>query len=273
MSTTTTTSNSSLVTKFLEEKYAEVLRETIANIGANTVHEINCLISRDGKFKGMPKSVVPHEDDIKTGFESVKEMLERGDFPLTDNTLVVCYLSSEVGKKFTTTYFQNALMPLPDRQFPGFTITLSDRVLDQLDDIELSDDSKAEKVLEELEKIWNKKKLSEKIKVKFVYNDGEFGAEDPVMFSVWFAGTLAKKYLSWCKEKMATSSKSSADKSGTTKKRRWHSDSDSDTDSDSDAESYGSPNSKAPKSTSRFSGMNLEEFQKHIKGYNMGQLA
>ena len=98
MSTTTTTCNSSLVTKFLEKKYAEVLRETIANIGANTVHEINCLISRDGKFKGMPKSVVPPKDDVKTGFESVKDMLERGDFPLTDVTLLVCYLRSEVGE-------------------------------------------------------------------------------------------------------------------------------------------------------------------------------
>jgi len=174
----------------------KIIGEIIANIGANTVHQVKVLISRDGKFKGMPESVVPPKDDVKTGFESVKEMLERGDFPLTDNTLVVCYLSSEVGKEFTTTYFQNALRPLPNRQFPGFTITLSDRVLYQLDDIELSDDSKAEKVLEELEKIWNKKNLSERIKVKFVYNDGENGAEDPVMFSVWFAGKLAERYLS-----------------------------------------------------------------------------
>ena len=142
--------------------------------------------------------------------------------------------------------------------------------MDKLDDIELSDDSKEEKVLEKLENYWNEKNLSEKIKVEFVYNDGEIGAEDPIIFSLWFAGKLAKKYLSWCKqdllakkEKSATISKSAAYNSGTTKKRQR----------DSDADSYGSPNNKAPKSTSRFSGMTLEEFQKHIKGYNMGQLA
>ncbi len=259
MSTTT-----SLVTKFLEKKYAKTLGEIIADIGANTPHQIKVLISENEKFKGMPKSVVPLESDVKTGFESVKDMLECGDFPLTDDTLLVCYLSSEVGEKFTTTYFQK-LRPLPDRQLSGFTITLSQRVLDQLDDIELSDDSKEEKILEKLEKHWNEKNLSEKIKVKFVYDDGENGAEDPVMFSVWFAGKLAKRYLSWCKrdllaknEKLAAISKAAADK----KRQR-----------DSDAESYGSPNNKAPKSTSRFSGMNLEEFQKHIKGYNVGQLA
>ena len=103
-----------------------------------------------------------------------------------------------------------------------------------------------------------------------MYNDGENGAEDPVMFSVWFAGKLAERYLSWCKrdllaknEKLAAISKSAAYNSGTTKKRQR----------DSDADSYGSPNNKAPKSTSRFSGMNLEKFQKHIKGYSMGKLA
>ncbi len=104
-----------------------------------------------------------------------------------------------------------------------------------------------------------------------MYNDGENGAEDPVMFSVWFAGKLAERYLSWCKrdllaknEKSAAISKAAADKkSGTTKKRQR----------DSDADSYGSPNNKAPKSPSRFPGMNLEEFHRHTKGYNMGQLA
>ena len=160
----TTTENSSLVTKFLEKKYGKTLGEIIADIEANTVHQIKELISEDGKFKGMPESVVPLESDVKTGFESVKDMLERGDFPLTDDALLVCYLSSKVGKEFTTAYFQNTLKPLPDRQFPGFTITLSERVLNTLDDIELCEDSKEEKVLEELEKHWNEKNLSEKIK-------------------------------------------------------------------------------------------------------------
>ena len=162
-------------------------------------------------------------------------------------------------------YFMTTLKPLPGRQLSGFTITLSQKVLDQLDDIELSDDSKEEKILEKLEKHWNEKNLSERIKVEFVYDDGENGAEDPVMFSVWFAGKLAKRYLSWCKrdllaknEKLAAISKAASYNSCTTKKRQR----------DSDAES----NSR-PTSTSRFSGMNLEEFQKHIKGYSMGQLA
>ena len=158
------------------------------------------LISGDGKFKGMPPSVVPLGKDVNTGFGCVKEMLERGEFHLTNDALVVCYLSSKVGKEFTTAYFQTTLKPLPDRQFPGFTITLSERVLRKLDDIELFDDSKEERVLEKLEKLWSEKNLSEKIKVEFVYNDGGIGSEDPVMFSVWFAGKLAEKYLSWCKQ-------------------------------------------------------------------------
>ena len=260
----TTTKNSSPVTKFLKKKFTETLEEIIANIGANTLHQIKGLISEDGKFKGMPETLVPLKDDVDIGLKRVKEMLERDEYPLTnDDTLEVCYPFSKVGKEFTTPYFTVAVRPLPGRKLSGFNITLSKKVLDQLDDIELSDDSKEEKILEKLEKHWNEKNLSEKIKVEFVYNDGEFGSEDPVMFSVWFAGTLAKKYLSWCKEKMATSSKSSADNSGTTNKRQR----------DSDADSYGSPNSKAPKSTSRFSEMTLEEFQKHTQGYSMGQLA
>ena len=125
----TTTENSSLVTKFLEKKYADTLGEIIANIEANTVHQIEGLISEDGKFKDMPTSVVPLKDDVDTGFNRVKKMLEHGENHLTDNNLLVCYLSSKVGKEFTTTYFQNALKPLPDRQFPGFTITLSKRAL------------------------------------------------------------------------------------------------------------------------------------------------
>jgi len=264
----TTTENSSLVTKFLKKKYAKTLGEIIADIGANTLHQIKVLTSEDGKFKGMPESVVPIKDDVDIGLKRVKEMLERDEYPLTNDTLEVCYPFSKVGKEFTTPHFTIAVEPLPGRKLSGFTITLSQTVLDQLDDIELSDGSKEEKILEKLEKHWNEKNLREKIKVKFVYNDGELGSEDPVMFSVWFAGTLAKKYLSWCKEKMATSSKSSADKkSGTTKKRGRHS------DSDSDADSYGSPNSKAPKSTSRFSKMTLEEFHRHTRGLSIDKIA
>ena len=217
----TTTENSSIVTKFLEKKYADTLGEIIANIKASTVNQIKVLISEDGKSKGMPTSVVPLKDDVDTGFGCVKEMLERGDFPLTDNTLLVCYLSSKVGKEFTTTYFQDALKPLPDRQFSGFTITLSERVLNQLDDIELSETPKKRKYSRNSKNIGMKKNLSEKIKVKFVYSDGENGTEDPIIFSLWFAGKLAKKYLSWCKqdllvkkENSATISKSAADKSG-----------------------------------------------------------
>ena len=112
--------------------------------------------------------------------------------------------------------------------------------------------------------------MSERIKVKFVYNDGKNGAEDPVMFSVWFAGKLAERYLSWRKKdllaknkKSATISKAAAYNSGTTKKRQR----------DSDADSYGSPNNKAPKSTSRFSGMTLEEFHQHTRGLSIDELA
>ena len=71
----TTTENSSLVTKFLEKKYAKTLGEIIADIEANTPHQIKVLISGDGKFKDMPTSLVPLKDDVDTGFNRVKEML------------------------------------------------------------------------------------------------------------------------------------------------------------------------------------------------------
>ena len=117
----TTTENSSIVTKFLKKKYAKTLEEIIADIGANTVHQIKWRISEDEKFKGMPESVVPLESDVDTGLKRVKEMFERGEYPLTDNTLVVCYPFSKVGKKFTTSYFMTTLKPLPGRQLSGFT--------------------------------------------------------------------------------------------------------------------------------------------------------
>ena len=121
----TTTENSSLVTKFLEKKYADTLGEIIANIEANTVHQVEVLISNDKKFKGMPMSVVPLESHVNTGFKCVEYMLKSGEYHLTDDTLIVCYVGSEVGNNFTTAYFQTTLKPLPDRQFSGFTITLS----------------------------------------------------------------------------------------------------------------------------------------------------
>ena len=100
----------------------------------------------------------------------------------------------------------------------------------------------------------------------------------------------SKENLLAKKEKLATISKSAADKSGTTKKRQR----------DSDADSYGrpastsrilnaspgSPNNKAPEdqirrlsggassaSTSRFSGMTLEEFHRHTRGLSIDELA
>ena len=126
----TTTENSSLVTKFLEKKYANTLGEKIANIKANTVHQVEVLISHDKKFSDIPMSVVPLKRDVNTGFECVEDMLESGKFHLTDDTLVVCYVRFYVGKEFTTAYFQTTLKPLPNRQFSGFTITLSDRKKD-----------------------------------------------------------------------------------------------------------------------------------------------
>ena len=104
----------------------------------------------------------------------------------------------------------------------------------------------------------------------------EFCTESPITFSLWFAEKLAKKYLSWCKEdllakkeKLATISKSAADK----KRQR-----DSDTDSNSRPASTSrilnaSPGSpcKAPARTSRFAGMTLEEFFGHVKGLSIGE--
>ena len=77
----------------------------------------------------------------------------------------------------------------------------------KLDDIALCNDSKEEKVLEELKKLWKENKLSKRIKVKFMYSDCEIGTEDPIIFSLWFAGKLAEKYLSWCKQDLLAKKK------------------------------------------------------------------
>ncbi len=138
------------------------------------------LISYDKKFSDIPMSVVPLERDVDTGFECVKDMLESGEFHLTDDTLVVCYVRSYVGKEFTTAYFQNTLNPLPNRQFSGFTITLSERALKRLYEIALFDDSKEENILDALEKLWKKQNFSERIKVEFMDSHSEFGTVIPI---------------------------------------------------------------------------------------------
>ena len=69
----TTTENSSLVTKFLEKKYGKTLGEIIANIEANTVHQVKNHISGNGKFKGMPETLVPLGSDVDTGLNLTLE--------------------------------------------------------------------------------------------------------------------------------------------------------------------------------------------------------
>ena len=107
-----TDTHTSIVTRFIEGKYAKLLGNVIENIRDNTAHYTEVFISEDQKFNGMPKSVLPLSRHIRTGFEYIEGMIIDGQYVLIDDTLVISYIRANVGEAFSTNYFRDELKPL-----------------------------------------------------------------------------------------------------------------------------------------------------------------
>ena len=192
MKATTTKYYSLLVTDFVKEKYMEALDNIIANIKANTVHSIETLITEEGKYQGMPKSIIPLRSDIQTGFEHVKN--HQPSLSSNHTILVIPYgRPFIIGGTFSTKYFERELKPMQGRYFPGIVIALDPKHIKEL-----------EKVVhlgkKDLETLWVKKDFGNKVKVQFMDSNGEHNTGDKMDFALWFADKLASKYLKWCKE-------------------------------------------------------------------------
>jgi hypothetical protein len=199
MNTTNTTTThkssttSSVLTDFLKKKYTEALDIIIPNIKANAVHLIERFITNEKKYKGIPKSRIPRESDVQTGLEPVAGLLGAGHLSLIKGALVIAYDEPSIGETFSTKYFQDKLKCLPERFFPGCTITLSDRILGQLGDVNPQRESF-------LKLFWKEENFDDKIKVEFMGSQGEHNTGDKMNFALWFAEQLAKEYLKWCKK-------------------------------------------------------------------------
>ena len=199
----TTTENSSLVTKFLKKKYATVLGSMIEDIGDNTVNYSSKFILDDQKNSGISKLAIPLATNVYSGLEHAKKMLEEGTYYLTDNntTLVVYYVRPSIGPTFITNYFEDELKPLPNRIHPCFTITLPAKVLQTLNDITFINSSLSQNTLQKLlEETWEEENFGDKIKVEFMDDQNEHITGDKMEFVLWFSRKLAAVYFEWSKE-------------------------------------------------------------------------
>ena len=164
MNTTTTTQKNptpTVLTDFIKEKYKEALENIIANIKANTVRSINNFIAHGEKYKGLPKSIIPLESDIQTGFEHIVEQIKNGQHLLSDDTLVIPYgRPLIVGQTFSTEYFEKELKPMPGKYLPGIVIALPPNHLNALEDV-------VHHLETYLEALWEKENFGDKIKVQF----------------------------------------------------------------------------------------------------------
>lgn len=192
MKATTTKHCSSPVTDFIKEKYMEALDNIIANIKANTVHSIETLITEEGKYQGMPKSIIPLKSDIQTAFEHVKNNLP--SLSSNHTILVIPYgRPFIIGGTFSTKYFEKVLKPMQGRYFPGIVIALNPKHIKKLENV-------AHLGKNDLEKLWVKKDFGKKVEVQFMDIHDRISNVTPIIFSLWFAKQLASEYLKWCKE-------------------------------------------------------------------------
>ena len=119
----------------------------------------------------MPKSLIALESDIQTGFEPIEGMLRAGHFSLINDALVIAFDKPSIGETFSTAYFEKQLKPMPDRFFPGFAITLSDRILGKLENV-------APQREKYLKRIWEEENFGDKIKVEFMDGKKEHNIGD-----------------------------------------------------------------------------------------------
>ncbi len=114
-----------------------------------------------------------------------------------DNALQVPYGRASVGSNFHTEHFKN-MNHIPGKTFSGFSIYLPTEYKEMLDAIPESN-------TRELENLWDKENLSDKIKVNYINDHGNLSTGSTLEFAYWFAHTLATHYLTWCKENQTLS--------------------------------------------------------------------
>ena len=82
---------------------------------------------------------------------------------------------------------------IPGKTFSGFSIYLPTEYKEMLDAIPDSN-------TQELENLWDKENLSDKIKVNYINEHGNLSTVSTLEFAYWFTHTLTTHYLTWCKE-------------------------------------------------------------------------
>ena len=178
---------------FLEGKYFLALHEVMEAI-KNTTPLYTNLFIRGGvkkEYAGMSITLVPKEIDVHHGFEIMVETIK------IDSALQVPYGSASVGSNFHTERFKN-MDNIPGKTFSGFSIYLPTEYKGMLDAIPESN-------TRELENLWDKENLSDKIKVNYINDHGNLSTGSTLEFAYWFAHTLATHYLTWCKENQTLS--------------------------------------------------------------------
>lgn len=179
---------------FIEKKYILSLREIIKIINKYIPAYLGMFIDDTDM---CTTALVPHKNDIHTGFEVLEETIKDYPYVKIGDALQVPYGRAWVGYKFSTEHFKN-LKRLPGKRYPTFSIALPTEYKEMLDAIPDSN-------LDELENLWGKENLTDKIKVDYIDNYGNLSTGSTFEFSYWFAHTLATQYLTWCKENQTLS--------------------------------------------------------------------
>ena len=171
---------------YLEEKYFLALNEVMQTIKISTPLYTDMFIHSGVKreYAGMSITLVPKEIDVHHGFEITAK--------ITKSALQVPYGSASVGSNFHTEHFKN-MDNIPGKTFSGFSIYLPTEYKEMLDAIPESN-------TRELENLWDKENLSDKIKVNYINEHGNLSTVSTLEFAYWFTHTLTTHYLNWCKE-------------------------------------------------------------------------
>ena len=109
---------------FIEGKYILSLREIIDTTKILTPFYVKMFICNKEEYAGMcTTTLVPHKNDIHTGFEVIEETIKDYHYVKIGDALQVPYERALVGSKFHTEHFKN-LECLPGKRFSGFSIYL-----------------------------------------------------------------------------------------------------------------------------------------------------
>ena len=174
---------------FIEGKYILSLRGIIRDIKKYIPAYAEMFIDDAGM---CTTTLVPHKNDIHTGFEVIEETIKDYPYVKIGDALQVPYGRAWVGYKFSTEHFNN-LQRLPGKCNPTFSIYLPTKYKKMLDAISDSHPIK-------LETLWDKKNLRDEIKVDYIDDYGNLSTGSTLEFAYWFAHTLATQYLTWYKK-------------------------------------------------------------------------